>query len=142
MTRDPSLEAFCAFYNKLDKTCTNRLAEFYTADVSFRDPWHRIEGREALIRYFDTLYERVGECRFTFAERLRDGDQAFVRWILTVTHPALAGGDPVTVEGCSYLRFEAERVREHHDYFDAGALLYEHVPLLGGAIRYLKRRLA
>ena len=28
------------------------------------------------------------------------------------------------------------------DYFDAGALLYQHVPLLGAAIRWLQRRLA
>jgi hypothetical protein len=30
----------------------------------------------------------------------------------------------------------------HHDYFDAGALLYEHVPILGGVIGWLKGRLA
>ena len=31
---------------------------------------------------------------------------------------------------------------ERRDYFDAGNLLYEHLPVLGAAIRWLKRRLA
>ena len=35
-----------------------------------------------------------------------------------------------------------ERVYRHRDYFDAGALLYEHLPLLGSVIAWLKRRLA
>jgi hypothetical protein len=30
----------------------------------------------------------------------------------------------------------------HRDYFDAGALLYEHLPVLGTLIGWLKRRLA
>ena len=34
------------------------------------------------------------------------------------------------------------KVERHRDYFDAGALLYQHVPLLGSAIRWLQRRLA
>ncbi|QHF41154.1 transcriptional regulator [Pseudomonas sp. S34] len=29
----------------------------------------------------------------------------------------------------------------HRDYFDAGALLYEHLPVLSRAIAWLKRRL-
>lgn len=35
MPVDPQLEAFCAFFNKLDKICTNKLYEFYTPDVVF-----------------------------------------------------------------------------------------------------------
>ena len=37
---------------------------------------------------------------------------------------------------------QRDRVHFHQDYFDAGALLYEHLPLMGGAIRWLKGRLA
>ncbi|WP_129140876.1 nuclear transport factor 2 family protein [Modicisalibacter coralii] len=146
MRDDPALEAFCAFFEKLDKSYTKYLYRAYTEDVDFCDPLHHIRGRDALERYFAALYERVEECRFTFGDRLRDGDLAFVAWTLHLVHPALDRGRTVTVEGCSRLRFRAtadgERVCEHRDYFDAGALLYEHVPLLGGAIRQIKRRLA
>ncbi len=144
MPADPQLEAFFAFFNKLDKSCTNKLYEFYTPDVVFQDPLHRIEGAEALERYFATLYSNVTACRFDFHERQRSGREAFATWTLHLAHPRLAGGREYTVEGCSRLTFaddDSGRVARHRDYFDAGALLYERLPLLGGAIRLLKRRL-
>ncbi|MBD3897989.1 nuclear transport factor 2 family protein [Halomonas sp. ML-15] len=146
MHRDPSLEAFCDFYNKLDKTSTNMLPEVYTRDVVFQDPLHRIEGIEALVGYFAQLYANVETCHFEFGTRLRQEDTAFVTWTMTLRHPRLAGGRDYHVEGCSRLRFAAsdgphgERVCQHRDYFDAGDLLYERLPLLGSVIRQVKRR--
>ena len=57
--------------------------------------------------------------------------------------PRLNRGQLISLEGCSLLRWNADgKVERHRDYFDAGALLYQHVPLLGSAIRWLQRRLA
>ncbi|WP_136068328.1 nuclear transport factor 2 family protein [Modicisalibacter radicis] len=142
MAVDPTLETFCALYKKLDKNCTEVLYEIYTADIEFADPFQRIEGIAALTGYFESLYANLESARFEFAQRQRQDDQAFVCWTLTLVHPRLAGGREVAVEGCSRLRFRGDRVCEHRDYFDAGALLYEHLPLFGTAIRWLKRRLA
>jgi ketosteroid isomerase-like protein len=142
MAADDRLEAFCAFFNKLDKSCTTDLYEFYTPDVLFIDPLHRIEGARALEAYFRTLYENVTACRFTFHQRQQSGDQAFITWTMHLVHPRLDRGQAIGVEGCSHLEFAADdRVARHRDYFDAGALLYERLPLLGGAIRMVKRRL-
>lgn len=143
MHQAPDLEAFCAFFNKLDKTCTDKLYEVYTDDVDFIDPLHHIKGREALEGYFLTLYENVTSCHFSFDDTLLQGDTAFVTWTMQLAHPRLASGRPVEVEGCSHLVFAPDgRVRRHRDYFDAGALLYERLPVLGGAIRLVKRQLA
>lgn len=145
MSPDTDLEAFCAFYDKLDKSCTKNLYKIYTQDVSFADPLHRIDGLAALEAYFAALYENVTACRFDFHERQRLGDVAFVTWTMTLAHHRLAGGKEITVEGASRLVFAGDgsgRVCEHRDYFDAGALLYERLPLLGPLIRWLKRRAA
>lgn len=142
MTADERLEAFCAFFNKLDKSCTKELHEFYTPDVLFIDPLHRIEGADALERYFSALYENVTACQFRFHDRLAAGQQAFVTWTMHLSHPRLDGGRAIEVEGCSQLTFSADgRVSRHRDYFDAAAMLYERLPLLGGAIRLVKKRL-
>lgn len=142
MRQAPDLEAFCAFFNKLDKSCTEKLYKVYTRDVDFIDPLHRIRGREALQAYFLALYDNVTSCRFTFHETLLRHDTAFVTWTMHLVHPRLDGGREVEVEGCSHLCFaEDGRVARHRDYFDAGALLYERLPLLGGAIRLVKRQL-
>ncbi|MGM0694684.1 MAG: nuclear transport factor 2 family protein [Pseudomonadota bacterium] len=143
MRQTPDLETFCAFFNKLDKTCTNRLSEVYTEDVDFIDPLHHIKGRDALEGYFRTLYDNVTSCHFTFHERLQQQETAFVTWTMHLVHPRLDGGRRVDVEGCSHLAFADDgRVARHRDYFDAGAMLYERLPVMGSAIRWLKNQLA
>jgi len=142
MAEPAALDRFCAFFNKLDNTCTEKLYEVYTEDVIFSDPLHRIEGCEALERYFSSMYENVEQCQFTYHSQQLQGKQGFVTWTMEFIHPRLAGGKPIRVEGCSVLTFADDgRVQRHQDYFDAGAMLYEHLPLMGSAIRWLKKRL-
>lgn len=144
MSADPQLEAFCALFKKLDKNCTKELYKFYTPDIVFQDPLHRMEGVESLERYFSTLYRNVTTCRFDFHEQQRSGRQAFATWTMHLEHPRLDKGRAIAVEGCSHLTFAQDgsgRVARHRDYFDAGALLYERLPLLGGTIRLIKRQL-
>ncbi|MDT8894811.1 nuclear transport factor 2 family protein [Halomonas sp. I1] len=143
MIQDPQLAEFCDVFHKLDKHCTNKLYKAYTDDIEFRDPLHRITGITALQQYFSALYENVTECRFTFHEGQRLGDDAFLVWTMSLKHPRLAGGKRIDVEGCSRLVFADDasgRVCRHRDYFDVGELLYEHLPLLGPTIRLIKRR--
>lgn len=49
-------------------------------------------------------------------------------------------GKTVEVEGISHLRILDGRVRYHRDYFDAGQLLYENLPVVGGVIRWVKEQ--
>lgn len=145
MHQDDTLATFCAAFNKLDKNCTELLYELYTRDVTFIDPFHRIEGLEALEAHFLKLYENVTECRFVFHDSLRVERQAYVTWTMQMRHPRLAGGNFIAVEGCSQLTFspaEPQRVCRHRDYFDVGAMLYERLPAIGGMVRWLKRRVA
>jgi hypothetical protein len=46
----------------------------------------------------------------------------------------------IVVPGVTLLRF-GDRITHQRDHFDAGALVYEHVPLLGALVRLVKRRL-
>ncbi|MCE8002982.1 nuclear transport factor 2 family protein [Billgrantia ethanolica] len=145
MHQDDTLATFCAAFNKLDKSCTELLYELYTRDVTFIDPFHRIEGLKALEAHFLKLYENVTECHFAFHDSLRVEQRAYVTWTMQLRHPRLAGGNLIAVEGCSQLTFspaEPQRVCLHRDYFDAGAMLYEQLPAIGGMVRWLKRRVA
>ncbi len=143
MAEPAMLETFCAFFNKLDNTCTEKLYEVYTEDIVFSDPLHHVEGRQALEAYLAAMYENVEHCQFVYHTRQLRGNQAFVTWTMTFVHPKLAGGRTIEVEGCSALTFaEDGRVSQHRDYFDVGAMLYEHLPLMGSVVRWLKKRLA
>ena len=44
------------------------------------------------------------------------------------------------VPGVSLLRLD-KKIIEHHDYYDLGAMVYEHIPLFGGVVKGVKKRI-
>ncbi|MGL6263409.1 nuclear transport factor 2 family protein [Aeromonas jandaei] len=136
------LARFIGLYQQLDKQQLHRLPEVYAEQVVFTDPAHRIEGLAALGDYFAALYQRLAYCRFVITSQQQQGQQAWLGWTMTFSHPSLRGGEPVTVEGATRLEFdESGKVCLHRDYFDLGAMLYEQLPLLGPVVRTIKGRL-
>ena len=136
------LSRFIALYQQLNLQQLHRLPEVYADEVIFIDPAHRIEGLTALGDYFAALYQRLAYCRFEIISQQHEGAQAWLSWVMTFSHPRLAAGQPIRVEGATRLEFDAEgKVRVHRDYFDLGAMLYEQLPLLGPLVRLIKGRL-
>ncbi len=136
------LSRFIALYQQLNLQQLHRLPEVYADEVVFIDPAHRIEGLAALNDYFAALYQRLAYCRFEIISQQQQGTQAWLSWVMTFSHPRLAAGQPIRVEGATRLEFDAAgKVRVHRDYFDLGALLYEQLPLLGPLVRLIKGRL-
>lgn len=135
---------FISLYRQLNRDTLSRdyLATCYASDVQFSDPLHRIKGIDALLDYFSALYSNVSDIRFDFHSSYEQGNQSLLRWTMVFRHPSLNGGNEIEVEGCSELFWQSGKIVKHQDFFDAGALLYEHVPLLGWAIRKLKGRMA
>lgn len=141
------LHAFARDFASLNKHNLVRVAELYSDDILFRDPLHEVRGLRDLRAYYEQLYANVSELRFDFhgydqtAGQVAAGE-GYLRWTMHYRHPRLEGGRPLQLEGCSHLRWRDSKVYHHRDYFDAGELLYEHLPLFGALIRWLKGRLA
>lgn len=136
------LQGFARRFATLDAGNLDRLGELYREDIEFRDPLHHIQGLAALQDYFAQLYANASDLRYQFhgADEVGTG-HGYLRWTLHFRHPRLNGNQPISLQGCSHLQW-TDRVHVHQDYFDAGALLYEHVPVVGGVIRWLKGRLS
>ncbi|MDD0977483.1 nuclear transport factor 2 family protein [Pseudomonas fontis] len=136
------LKRFAQRFCEVDAAHLDLLAELYSEDIQFRDPLHHVQGLPALRQYFAQLYANIHDLRFEFHayDQVQEG-LGYLRWTLHYRHPRLNAGKPVAVRGCSCLMWD-DKVRVHHDYFDAGALLYEHVPVMGRMISWLKGRLA
>lgn len=136
------LQQFAERFASLNGDNLETLEKLYNDDITFSDPLHRIQGLKHLRAYFSQLYANTHDIRYIIngADEVQPG-QGYLRWTLQFRHPRLARGQQITLQGCSYLQWR-DRVYFHQDYFDAGALLYEHVPVMGSAIRWLKGRLA
>lgn len=126
------------FYETLTPASLASLGEFYAADARFKDPFNEVVGVPAIRRIFEHMFASTDAPRFVVTERVEQGDQAMLGWEF---HFGLRGR-ALTVRGVTHLRFDAEgRVALHRDYWDAAEELYEKLPVLGGLMRALRRRL-
>ncbi len=134
------VERFKQTYHRLNAHSLELLPDLYGYDVLFQDPFRRISGLTALTGYFRELYREVRFTTFRFEEDIVQDGRAVLTWTMLLTHPKLNGGKVVTVPGSTHIRF-GEKVTYHRDYFDAGAMVYEHLPMIGLVIRTIKERI-
>ncbi len=120
----------------------NRISSVYADHIHFEDCFHSIEGLNNLFDYFENLYSNVSFIEFTFIHQWADESSAMITWDMLYQHPKLNQGEKILVKGASELTFEQGKIIKHRDYFDAGSLLYEHIPLLKRIILFLKNRMA
>lgn len=130
---------FQEVFQQLRHDTLDLLDEVYAADVVFQDPLHRVEGLVALRDYFARMYEGVESIRFEFDTVLQAPGEAMLAWTMHMRHRRLRPGQELALPGASHIRFGTQ-VHYHRDYFDAGAMLYERLPLLGGVVRAIRRR--
>jgi ketosteroid isomerase-like protein len=126
-------------FNTLSKDTMHLVDEFYDPNVDFQDPVGKIKGSAAIKKYYENMYKNVQSIRFDFHKEVVTGDAHVVMWTMHVTAKNLNGGKSVAVEGNSHIVFGPNnKVIYHRDYFDMGEFLYEHIPVLGYAIKKIK----
>ncbi|MEJ2056267.1 MAG: nuclear transport factor 2 family protein, partial [Desulfofustis sp.] len=140
--RSGTMNEFLDLYRILNRDNVDRIGEIYTADILFIDPAHEIRGLDNLLDYFKNLYANVDQIEFEFFDQISASDSGYVRWTMRFNHPRLKGGADIVVPGSTHLKFSPDgKARYHHDYFDLGSMLYQHIPILGYMIKTINRRL-
>ena len=142
MSNNALISDFLKLYNQLDKSNLELLNEVYSDNIIFEDPLHRIEGLPALTDYFANMYENLNQGQFEIHTSFEQENQASVYWVMTFSHKKIKQGQSLKVNGNTYLEFDNGKVVYHRDYFDAGEMIYQHLPVFGTVINLIKRRTA
>jgi len=131
------------FFNHLSMSTLKLVDEFYAPEAEFNDPVVHIKGRQKITEYYRGLYQNVESIQFEFPSIVEEGTTCCAVWTMHLRAKKLKGGEPLSIPGMSHLVFEPDSllVGYHRDYFDMGAFIYEHIPLLGAVIRTIKKRL-
>lgn len=137
---ESAVEKLMDFYTSFSRSSVRRLEDFYTQDVEFVDPVHTVNGLLALKSYLRDMAENMQHYEIRYLEKMERDGAAHLSWEMTFIHRRLNNGLPITVRGMSYLKFTS-KVYYHEDSYDLGALVYEHVPVLGRFIRFMRSRL-
>lgn len=135
------IENFCRVYQSLNKENLALLKDIYSDSIVFKDAVQEVKGIDALTKYFEHLYENMNYCQFNILQLIEQSGQACIIWQMEYTHKKIKNGQPISVEGISYLQF-SEKIDSHQDYLDLGQMLYEHLPIIGPVIKTIKNRAA
>jgi len=141
---DQDMARFQEFMTSLSpQTVRARTREIYAPDAYLNDNLDEIRGAAAIEAHFLHGFEGLSDLRVTFHDSVRSGEDWYVRWTMSTTFRSLRAGATVVTSGMSHVRFDEQgRVLLHRDFWDAASGVYEHVPLLGRAIRAVKARLS
>jgi steroid Delta-isomerase len=136
---DPAaLAVLVRYFETLTRESVRELPRYYTEDAYFKDPFNEVSGHAAMLKVFEHMFEQVTSPRFIVHSSWTGTDGAMLAWDFTFKR----GGAPMTIRGVSHVRFAPDgRVRFHRDYWDAAEELYAKLPIVGGLMRFLARRL-
>lgn len=132
---------FDAFFADVtEESIRSRIDGFYAPDVHFNDTLKTLRGREAVKAYFLRMPQHTEFVRGRVLDHSRSGANYYVRWILDVRYKGAK--ETVRTMGVTLLRFdESGRVFLHQDFWDSSAGFYEHLPVLGGVMRWIKSKI-
>jgi ketosteroid isomerase-like protein len=136
-----AVEKIAVFFETLTPQSIERFSQFYTEDAYFKDPFNEVRGIPAIQRIFQHMYQSLDHPHFVVTARLVDGEQVFLSWDFHFRFRNFKTSQLQTIRGATHLRLAHDgRIRSHRDYWDAAEELYEKLPLVGGLMRWLKRR--
>lgn len=143
MKHEAMIKALKSFYAEMESSKLDELDEFYHAEITFTDPVHQVNGLEHLKSYLENSIKNIEYCHFNFINELFDDEGGFLVWQMRFAHPKIRDGAEIVVPGVTQLKFaeDGATIREHTDFYDMGALVYEHVPVMGWLANKVKDRM-
>jgi hypothetical protein len=119
------------------------LGKVYADELFFNDTLKTLRSGKAveehLLATADLLTSGSVKC-FT-SSRDENGDYS-IRWEMSYAGPKMNGGEPIVTIGMTQLRFnEKGEVIYHQDFWDSSTGVFEHIPLVGGLVKFVRGRM-
>ncbi len=132
-------EDFYAVYS--EEVIREGIRDLYADDAWFGDPFHQVQGIDAMERYFVAMAEPAKECTFMVDDIQRSGPDYYARWTMQLVSEA-APKERIEALGFSHVRFNEEgKIIFQQDYWDTSAM-FDRLPVVGFWTRLVKGRLA
>lgn len=115
----------------------NQIPALYAPEAFFNDTLKTIRGRDAIQAYFRKVASSTDQVRAEVLDVSQSGENYYLRWVMDVRFK----GSEKTIRtvGMTHVRFDNEgRILLHQDFWDSTSGFFEHVPVLGGLIRWVK----
>lgn len=139
-----AVDRFSAFLQNLgnEEFLRENTRKTYSHDAFLNDTLVTHHGAEAIESYFIQTSRAMTHFEVTIDDVARSGADHYVRWTMIFAAPALAKGEKVHSTGISQVRFTRDgKVAFHQDFWDSGENFFGRLPVAGGIIGLIRKRL-
>ncbi len=118
------------------------IANVYAEDAYLNDTLKTLTNREQIRAHFIKTSKTMTDYSLKIDDVATTDKGYYFRWTMKFSAPKLARGEEIISVGMSHVIFDNDgKVLLHQDFWDSSTGLFEHVPLVGGGIRLVKKRL-
>ena len=146
LSSDQVITAVSQFTNTFEALTSpdlsQRVNQIYAEELYFNDTFKTIINKDELVAYLDETAEKLINSEISFAQPLINGNDAYIRWSMKIQFKA--GGKTIESDsiGMTHLRFnDQQQIIIHQDYWDSAYGFYQHLPVVGGLVRWVQNKL-
>ena len=141
------IQALIAFFEQLSPQSLDQLQSHYALDVHFRDPFNDVRGLAAMSHIFADMFTQLTDPRFEVTHWAAQGTTLYLAWDFHFSIKVLGRLRAQRIQGLSECRWiEVEsgqwRIHAHLDHWDSATQVYAQLPIVGGLIRWLRKRIS
>lgn len=136
---EAAADSYVAWWRGLPDTL-GETQQIFAPQGRFVDPFSDISGNAAIERHLRKGYGKLHDVRITVTDRAYSGRVCYLRW--SFVFRLSRQGREREIIGMSEIHFDDNgSVTLHFDHWDAASQVYEDIPILGGMLRTVKKRI-
>ena len=137
------IQPLIKLFNQIKQvSLADQIAETYAEKLFFNDTIVTLHDRQDLLKYLQHTQQQLDSMRFEVLSVQEKGNNVFVRWTMHTRFTVMGQSRDVHSIGMSHLRFNSEgKIVLHQDYWDSMQGFYQHLPIIGGVLQWIKNGL-
>jgi hypothetical protein len=133
------VKKYISAYESLSINNLDTLKNTFTNDIEFEDPFNKVNGKEAVIKIFSEMFEKIDNPKFqilelSYAQNFDKKLTVYLKWILNGKFKR--NKKSFAIKGVSEVKFNYQgKVVKHIDYWDSMTQLIIHLPYVGRLVK-------
>ena len=133
------VKKYISAYESLSINNLDTLKNTFTNDIEFEDPFNKVNGKEAVIKIFSEMFEKIDKPKIqilelSYAQNFEQKLTVYLKWILNGKFKR--NNKSFAIRGVSEVKFNDQcKVVKHIDYWDSMTQLIIHLPYVGSLVK-------
>ncbi len=136
---DKRFDTYLDFFQSISPQTIGQLEKICRPDVRFKDPFNDVRSVKDYQKILTHMYSQVEEPSFIILDKAFSGDHCYAKWkfsfIKDRRQNSFIGMSEIIAD-------DAGKIIAHIDYWDTGEHIYSKIPVLGGIIRFIRKKLS